>query len=302
MTQWKHSVLLYLKGVGMGAADIVPGVSGGTMALILGVYSKLVNSLSCFDWQLLRLLFTKQFSRAWLYIDGRFLLTLVLGISSSILALSHAISYAMDHFPHYIWSLFSGITLASAIMLLRQIDHGVTTLLWLLAGITIITIISLQPRLPLPISSVSIILSAALAIMAMLLPGISGSFILLLLGMYQPLLIAVKQLNIYFISLYLLGALLGLLCFSRLLRYLLTTYREAILSLLTGMLLGSLLLLWPWKTEFDSIDLLTANKLPWNTVGLQLSDQLIMVALIVLGIVVPNKLAHYGEPVLQPQS
>jgi putative membrane protein len=243
---------VYLRGLLMGAADIVPGVSGGTMAFITGIYDRLLGSIRAFDLHCLRLLSQGRIGDAWRYVDGGFLLALLLGIFTSVLSLARLVSWLLADYPVPLWAFFFGLILASALVLLRQVTRWtlvrVTCLLvglLVAAGIALSPVVALAPGLP------GIFIAGFIAICAMILPGISGSFILILLGMYGPVLNAVKNLELEVMAVFALGAGLGLMCFSRILHWLLHHYHMATMALLTGFLFGSLLVVWPWKHALD---------------------------------------------------
>lgn len=232
----------------MGAADIVPGVSGGTMAFITGIYDTLLTSIRSVDLTFVRMVLKLDIRGAWEHVNGNFLLALVAGIATSILSLARVISWLLETHPVPLWAFFFGLILASALVLLRQV-RGWTVLrgLCLVAGVAIAATIALSTAVNMHFGLLGIFLSGFLAICAMILPGISGSFILVLLGMYGTVLTAVKSLDLGFLLILALGAVCGLLCFSRLLHYLLHRFHEATMALLTGFLFGSLLVVWPWK-------------------------------------------------------
>jgi putative membrane protein len=243
---------VFLRGVLMGAADIVPGVSGGTMAFITGIYDRLLASIRAFDLQLLRLLHRGDLRRAWEHVDGAFLLTLVAGIATSILSLARVIAWLLETYPVPLWAFFFGLILASALVLLRQVPHWSTARVFCLtAGLGVAAAIALSPVVALPAGLPAIFIAGFIAICAMILPGISGSFILILLGMYATVLHAVKNLELAVMLVFALGAGLGLMCFSRVLHWLLRRYHAATMALLTGFLFGSLLVVWPWKHPLD---------------------------------------------------
>ncbi|MFV0278090.1 MAG: DUF368 domain-containing protein [Parahaliea sp.] len=244
---------IYLRGVLMGAADIVPGVSGGTIAFITGIYDRLLDSIRAFDVALLGLVFRGRIAESWRHVDGGFLLALLLGIGTSILSLARLISWLLEIHPVPLWAFFFGLILASALVLLRQIGPwGPSRGLSLAAGVAIAVAIALAPSLGLAQAGLpAVFLAGFVAICAMILPGISGSFILVLLGMYPVVLAAVKSLDLLFIAVFASGAASGLLCFSRLLHWLLHHYRQGTLALLTGFLFGSLVIVWPWKVARD---------------------------------------------------
>lgn len=243
---------VFLRGVLMGAADIVPGVSGGTIAFITGIYDTLVDSLRAFDLAFLAKLLRLDIKGAWQHVNGSFLLALVVGIATSILSLSRLIAWILANYPVQLWAFFFGLILASALVLLRQVEGWtVPRALCLLAGAATAGLIAFAPVANMDFGLAGIFLSGFLAICAMILPGISGSFILVLLGMYSSVLAAVNSLDLVFLLVFMTGAGVGLLCFSRLLHWLLHRFHQATMALLTGFLFGSLLIVWPWKRVLD---------------------------------------------------
>lgn len=239
---------LFLKGMAMGAADVVPGVSGGTIAFITGIYEELVNALKSVDLEALNMLFSGKFQAAWLHINGSFLLVLFSGILTSIFSMANLVSWLLEEHPKILWAYFFGLVLASVVMLAQQVDlrkWGYFIALLVGAGLafelTRMTAVSISP------SGWIITACGALAICAMILPGISGSFILLLLGMYEPILTAVKSFDLHTLLLFALGCVIGLISFSRLLAWLLNSYHQLTLAVLIGFILGSLNKVWPWK-------------------------------------------------------
>ncbi len=239
---------IFLRGVLMGAADVVPGVSGGTMAFITGVYGTLLSAIRSFDLAFVRYLLARDFARAWQHVNGGFLLALGLGIVTSIASLARLLTWLLAHHPVPLWAFFFGLILASALVLMGQVrGWNVPRAAVLLLGVGIAVYIGLAPRLPLEMGWGVIFFSGFLAICAMILPGISGSFILVLLGMYSTVLTAVKTFDFPFLLVLASGSVLGLLCFSRLLHWLLQRFSDATMALLTGFLFGSLVVVWPWK-------------------------------------------------------
>lgn len=246
---------IFLRGLLMGAADIVPGVSGGTVAFITGIYETLLASIRAVDLEFLGKLSRLDVGGAWQHINGRFLSALLLGIATSIFSLARLISWVLEHHPVPLWAFFFGLILASALVLLRQVEQWtVPVMLLLLAGITVALSIALSPVVAMDIGMASVFLSGFLAICAMILPGISGSFILVLLGMYGTVLAAVKSLDLLFLLVFAVGAGMGLICFSRLLHWLLQRYHQGTMALLTGFLFGSLAVVWPWKRVLDWVE------------------------------------------------
>ncbi len=246
------SLGIFLRGVLMGAADIVPGVSGGTMAFITGIYDRLVASIRAFDLACLRRVLRGDIAGAWQHVDGGFLLALVAGIATSVLSLARAISWVLEHHPVPLWAFFFGLILASALVLLGEVQRWTFgRLCSLLLGTGIALYIALAPAADLDVGYAGVFLAGFIAICAMILPGISGSFILVLLGMYSAVLTALKSFDLVFIIVFAFGAGLGLMCFSRLLYFLLQRFHQATMALLTGFLFGSLTVVWPWKRVLD---------------------------------------------------
>ncbi len=232
----------------MGAADIVPGVSGGTIAFITGIYDTLLGSIHAVDARFVRLLLRLDIRGAWQHVNGTFLVCLLAGIATSVVSLARLIAWLLETHPVPLWAFFFGLILASALVLVRHV-RGWTPArgLCLAAGGAIAAFIALSPVVDLHIGLPGVFVAGFLAICAMILPGISGSFILVLLGMYGTVLTAVKGLDLGFLAVFAVGAVSGLLCFSRLLYWLLHRFHEATMALLTGFLFGSLLVVWPWK-------------------------------------------------------
>lgn len=291
------SLGVYLRGLMMGAADIVPGVSGGTVAFITGIYDTLLASIRAFDLDFVACLWRLQFRSAWEHVNGRFLLSLLAGIATSIFSLARLISWLLDNYPVPLWAFFFGLILASAIVLLREVEawNGARALS-LLLGVIAAGAIALSPPTSLQLGMAGVFLAGFLAICAMILPGISGSFILVLLGMYGTVLAAVKSLEVVFILVFALGAGVGLLCFSRLLHWLLQRFHQATMATLTGFLFGSLAVVWPWKRVLDWVEdshgqLKPAQQLPvppWEFAAITGQDPSLglCIGLALLGIVV----------------
>lgn len=241
-------LLLYLKGVAMGAADVVPGVSGGTIAFISGIYEELIDSLRRINWSAVKVWRAEGLAAAWRHINGSFLLAVFAGVASSLLSLARIIRYAMETHPVLVWAFFFGLVCASIIYVARQLER------WRLpefAGLAVGTALALAVALAnpaqLPDTWWMIFLAGAIAICAMILPGISGSFILLLMGLYSTFLQAISDFDVATLGIFLAGCGFGLLAFSHVLSWLLRRYHGLTLATLTGFLLGSLQMIWPWK-------------------------------------------------------
>ncbi len=249
----KDHFVIALKGVAMGAADVVPGVSGGTIAFISGIYEELIGSINKVNLTTLKLWKKEGFSSMWQEINGNFLVSLVIGIGLSIITLAKLIRHLLETQPILIWSFFFGLVLASIIYVARQITRwNLGTIMLLLIGSFVAYFITTLTPQTTNASYPYVFLSGALAICAMILPGISGSFILLLLGMYKPVLDAIYFKNFGLLATLMLGAIVGLLSFSRLLKWLFDHYENLTLAVLTGFIIGSLNKIWPWKEVLAS--------------------------------------------------
>lgn len=245
---FKDYLLLVLKGIGMGAADVVPGVSGGTIAFITGIYEELINSIKSINLKAVKLFFTGKWAEFWKSINGTFLLSVVAGIGISVFSLAKGLKYLLDHHPILIWSFFFGLIIASAIYVSRSISKwNLTNIIAGLAGIAVAYFITVVSPAEAHTSYWFIFLSGSIAICAMILPGISGSFILVLLGMYKFILEAVGNFEIAVILTFLVGAAIGIIAFSNVLSWLLKKYHNATIAVLAGFMVGSLNKVWPWK-------------------------------------------------------
>lgn len=232
----------------MGAADVVPGVSGGTIAFITGIYEELIASLSAADGKALQLLFKGKIKELWAHVNGSFLAVLFAGVFASILTLASVLSYLLDHHEILVWSFFFGLVAASVWMVGRTVKSwNWATLLSFAVGTVVAYLITIAPASTGTAEPMYLILCGALAICAMILPGISGSFILLLLGAYGTVLNAVADRDLMVIAYVGIGAVAGLLTFTKALKWIFAKFYNATIALLTGFLLGSLNKLWPWK-------------------------------------------------------
>ena len=239
---------VFLRGLLMGAADIVPGVSGGTVAFITGIYDTLLDSIRSVNIAFFRKVLSLDIAGAWAQVNGHFLLPLLLGVVTSIFSLARLVSWILTYYPVPLWAFFFGLILASALVLLQSVQQWrPVRMLCLVVGTAIALSIALSSSVGLEMGYGGVFLAAFLAICAMILPGISGSFILVLLGMYNAVLLAIKSLDLTFILVFMVGAICGLMCFSRLLHWLLERFQQATMAVLTGFLFGSLAVVWPWK-------------------------------------------------------
>jgi putative membrane protein len=237
----------------MGAADLVPGVSGGTIAFITGIYQRLLNAIRSFDLVAVRLLVGGEVAAFWRHVDGKFLAALIAGIGTSIFTLARVVLWWLETQPETLWALFFGLILASAIVLGSSVDlWGWRQRLAILIGTAGAASISLMPAMQLGTGLLSVFLAGMIAICATILPGISGGFLLVLMGMYAPVLLAVKEFDLAVLASLAMGAGIGLLGFSRVLHWLLERHGDTTMATLTGFLGGSLLIVWPWKMTLQT--------------------------------------------------
>ncbi|MDG2436939.1 MAG: DUF368 domain-containing protein [Polaribacter sp.] len=245
----KDYLVIGLKGMAMGAADVVPGVSGGTIAFISGIYEELLGSISNVNFDLLKTLKQDGFKAAWKEVNGNFLLSLFIGIFVSIVSLAKAIKYLLENEPVLLWSFFFGLVLASVIYIAKQITkwNFVAILALILGSFLAYYITTLNPLVSENSSILFMFIAGAIAICAMILPGISGAFILVLLGAYKPVLAAVNDRDYKTVAAVGFGAIIGLLAFFYFLKWLFSHYKNYTLAVLTGFIIGSLNKIWPWK-------------------------------------------------------
>ncbi len=243
----KFNKSLFFKGMLMGVAEIIPGVSGGTIAFITRIYKELIESIKSINLESLKLLLKLQFKSFWLQINGNFLSTLLLGMIVSVLILSRFITFLLDSHHFKIWGLFFGLIICSAIVIFKSISRlNTITYLFLVLGLALSGYISLVAPSSTPNTNIFIFLSGALAISAMILPGISGSFILVFLSKYEFILSALNSFEMNVLIIFLAGCVTGLVTFSRLLSYLFKNYYDNVIGMLVGFLFGSLIKIWPF--------------------------------------------------------
>ncbi len=273
---FKDYFTITLKGMAMGAADVVPGVSGGTIAFITGIYQELISTISGVDFSLITTWKNQGFKAAWLQLNGPFIVALLTGIFISIFSIMQVANYLLENHPVLIWSFFFGLILASVWFVAKQIPKwNAKLVIALIAGAALaFYIISLPPLVGGAPSDIFLFVAGAIAICAMILPGISGAFILVLLGAYKTVTEAAHDFDFKTLGIVALGAVVGLLSFSRILKWLFQHYSNITLAVLTGFIAGSLNKIWPWKkvletAEFGdkSVVLREASVLPWNFEG-----------------------------------
>jgi len=251
----KHYIILFFKGMGMGVANVIPGVSGGTIALITEIYEELINSLKSFDKKALKLIISLDLSAFIQHTNLYFLLSVFGGSIASVFSIASLFKYLFLHYPILIWAFFFGLIIASTYFVGKRIRQwNSSSIISLIIG----TVAALSLSFITPASENSnlffVFLCGIIGISGMMLPGLSGSFILILMGNYELLMVtAVTELNILLLSVFVLGSAFGLISFSHILSWVLKHYKNQTLSLLTGFILGSLSIIWPWKEVADSI-------------------------------------------------
>ena len=261
MKRIKDYIMVAVKGACMGAADVIPGVSGGTIAFITGIYDQLLASINAIDKTAVKLFFTGKFKEFWEHVNGGFLVSLFCGILFSVVALAGLMQYLLENHPIQTWAFFFGLIVASSIFILRGIKGwNIKSVLFLIVGIILgVTVCTLSPTTT-PDALWFIFISGAIAICAMILPGISGSFILLILGKYQYIMSTITNLttgaavgeSIVVLGVFAVGAVFGILSFSRFLHWLLGKFHKETLLVIAGFIIGSLVKVWPWS-NMDAI-------------------------------------------------
>ena len=271
MNKLKQFVILILKGAGMGAANVIPGVSGGTVALITGIFEELIDSIKSFDLQAIRLLFSGKFTAFAKHVNLSFLVAIFFGVAVSIISLAKILEYLFTNYPVYIWAYFFGLILASIYFVGRTIDKwNLSVIVTFIIGTGIAFSISFLNPATENEGFVYLILCGVVSICSMILPGLSGSFVLILMGNYQLVVIdAVTNARVEILLPVLIGAGVGLVAFSHLLSWIYKKYRNQTIASLTGFILGSLAILWPWKVSFNA----DGDKISVNDVGAFVDNQ-----------------------------
>ncbi len=249
----KKNLGYYFRGIAMGMADVVPGVSGGTVAFITGIYAQLLQSIRNISVGSLPLLLKKDFQGLWQHISGNFLLTLALGIITGVLLLANVLHQILQQTPHLLWSFFFGLIAASSVFMIVQLQRrSWKEVVAGLCGVIMAAGLALQTPIAVEPSLLVVFAAGAVAICAMILPGISGSFILLLLGLYEYIIISIKTFDLFPLSVFVSGCIIGLLSFSHLVHFLLERYKTVTLAVLIGFMVGALVKVWPWKATIST--------------------------------------------------
>ena len=251
MTNLVKNIVVALKGFAMGAANVIPGVSGGTIALLTGIFNELIESLNALmsvsSW---KMLLQGRFADFWKAIHGTFLLWLAIGVVLSVFSLAKLMEYVLSHHPVQTWAFFFGLIIVSAIFVLSDIKGWKgSDILWLVAGIVLGAFICLMSPTETTSDPWFIALCGAIAVCTMILPGISGSFILVLFGKYEYIMKAVSELNIPVLLIFALGCVIGIIAFSKFLHWLIGKYEKQTLLVLIGFTIGALVKVWPWADK-----------------------------------------------------
>ncbi|MEM6829446.1 MAG: DUF368 domain-containing protein [Bacteroidota bacterium] len=248
-----NPLYIFLKGVAMGAANVIPGVSGGTMAFITGIYERLINALKHIDIKSIKLLLSGKFKAFAERVDFMFLVYLFLGVFISILSLAKLLEWALDRYEVYTLSFFFGLILASIFAVAKQISQvDLSVVVSFVIGTAIAISIAFLPPAQESDSFIYMILCGVVAVCSMILPGLSGSYILILMGNYLLVLRAVSAFEFTVLIPLLIGCVIGLITLSRLLSYLFNQFENATISALSGFVVGSLLIIWPWQTKLTA--------------------------------------------------
>lgn len=250
---FKENAANFLKGFAMGTANVIPGVSGGTIALITGIFERLINSLKSFNMQAIKLLFKRDFKAFVAHTDFQFFIVIMLGIVASIFTVAKLLSFLFDNYPVFIWSYFFGLIIASIWLVGKTISkYNASVFLFLILGTAIAASITILSPARENDSFIYLVICGVVAVCSMILPGISGSFVLVLMGNYELVLRSINELNIINLAAIGIGCAIGLPAFSHLLSWLYKKFKNQTVAILTGFILGSLAVIWPWKNSYDN--------------------------------------------------
>lgn len=294
----KQGVILFFKGVAMGTANVIPGVSGGTIALLTGIFERLLDAIKSFNLTAIKLLFSGKFKELLKHIDFAFLFWVFLGVGVAIISIANIFKYLFENYPVYIWSYFFGLVLASVYFVGKGIcKWNFSVVLFMFAGTAIAVFVSILSPASENSSFFYLILCGVVAACSMILPGISGSFVLILLGNYQLVMIsAVTNLDIMILLPVVIGAVAGLLGFSYFLSWVFKKYRDTTISTLTGFIMGSMLVLWPWKNSimqnFGGKEKLIGYKWLFPEIN---TEFFIAIVIIILGIATVWLMEYYAN-------
>jgi len=295
----KHYFILFIKGMSMGIANVIPGVSGGTIALITGIYEDLINSLKSFDTKSLKLITSIDISGFIKHTNLYFLLAVFGGSIVSVFSIASIFKYLFIHYPILIWAFFFGLIIASIYFVGKRITNWNTaTIISLIIG----TLVAISLSFMTPASENDnlffVFICGIIGVSGMMLPGLSGSFILILMGNYELLMVtAVTELNILLLSVFFLGSAFGLMSFSHILSWVFKHYKNQTLALLTGFILGSLSIIWPWKEVAESIILKGKEKIiayNWYFPNELNTETILAIILIIAGVLSVYALENFA--------
>lgn len=286
----RHYFILFLKGMAMGIANVIPGVSGGTIALITEIYEELINSLKSFDLKALKLLISLDIKRFIQHTNFYFLLAVFGGSVASVFSIANLFKFLFTNYPILIWAFFFGLIVASVYFVGKRVKRWkIQSIIALVVGTAIAISLSFITPATENSNLLFVFICGIIGISGMMLPGLSGSFILILMGNYELLMVtAITELN-YLLAIFIIGSAVGLMSFSHALAWVLKHYKDATLALLTGFILGSLNIIWPWKKIAESMIIDGKEKVleyHWYFPNITEKETLIAFALIVFGIVV----------------
>ena len=247
----KNYFILILKGIGMGAANVIPGVSGGTIALITGIFERLIHAIKSFNLKAIKLLFSFRFTDFAKHTDLKFLIAVFIGIIIAVVTLAKLFDFLFKNYPVYIWAYFFGLVLASVYFVGKTVSKWtISVIITFIIGTGLAVFITVLSPATENQGFVYLILCGVVAICSMILPGLSGSFVLFIMGNYKLVMIdAINELDFKILFPVIIGAVFGLIVFSHFLSWVFKKYRNQTISLLTGFILGSVSILWPWQNK-----------------------------------------------------
>ncbi len=247
----KEYITIMLKGMAMGIANVIPGVSGGTIALITGIFERLINAIKSFDLKAIKLIFKGKFEEFAIYTDLKFVIALFFGVGVAIVAIAKIFEFLFEFYPVYIWSFFFGLILASIYFVGKTIEKwSISTIISFTVGATLAITMTFMTPATENDSFLYLVICGVVAICSMILPGLSGSYVLILMGNYELVAIdAISNMRIDILIPVGIGAVIGLIAFSHLLSWLFKKFKDQTIGILTGFILGSLGIIWPWKDE-----------------------------------------------------
>ena len=295
----KEYILLFLKGIGMGVANVIPGVSGGTIALITRIYEELIESIKSLDINAIRLLTSLRIKEFLVYTNFYFLVTVFMGSIVSLFSIASVLKYLFLNYPIFIWAFFFGLILASVYFVGQRITKWtISNILLLIIGTIIAISISFFTPANENENLFFVFICGIVGISGMILPGLSGSFILILMGNYELLMVeAITELNYLLLSVFCIGSVFGLISFSHVLAWLFRKYKDSTLSILTGFILGSLSIIWPWKKVTESIIINGKEKIlkyNWCLPDMNMHT-VIAILLIIIGIIIVWGLENFSS-------